>query len=76
MTLDFGTIKNNGQDRNELSICFSVILFRKPRRAKKKHSLIVGMEHTKGSFTYVAESEITTVSVLNVSIATNIYEMK
>ncbi|KPM09187.1 hypothetical protein QR98_0077200 [Sarcoptes scabiei] len=63
LILDLGTIKNIGPERNTLSLCFSVILFRKPRKAKKKHTLAIGVELNRGKLSRVAESEITTSSL-------------
>lgn len=68
MTLDFGTIKNNGPENNVLTICFSAILVRKPRKAKKKHTIDINVSYNHGSLTTVAQSEITTVSLPSVSV--------
>lgn len=64
MFIDFGQVKNTGAERNPLTIYFSAILTRKSgTKAEQKHGVTIGAEYNRGSFAWVAQSQITTSSL-------------
>lgn len=68
MTVDFGQIKNSGSEHSLLTIYFSVTLTRNlPRKSESKHLVAVGAEYSKGSVVWVAQSQITTTPLTQVT---------
>ncbi|XP_054159703.1 uncharacterized protein LOC128957912, partial [Oppia nitens] len=59
ITLDFGTVANNGAEGNKLSIFFSAALVRKTNLITgSKHFVTVGAEYNQGSYVWVGVSQV------------------
>ena len=60
VTLDFGTVANNGADGNKFSVFFSVALVRKINiTVGSKHLITIGAEYNQGSYVWVGVSQVT-----------------